>query len=79
MHKLNSKLLLVAGLTALLMAGCGGGGGGGFNAGNISQSTSALFAYITDLIAGTSDMSEPVDINGLTLATDDAAEPTPLN
>ena len=97
MHKLNSKLLMAATLSALLVAGCGGGGGGFINppvvtppstgggtgggsmVGDISQSVAALYAYINDLISGTSDMTDPVNINSLTLATDDAADATPLN
>jgi hypothetical protein len=46
---------------------------------DISQSISALYDYVVGLIAGTSDSSDPIDINALTLATDNSAEPTPLN
>lgn len=71
-------------LGAALVAGCGGDSDNQVAAPDkptmpIELSASALFSYIGNLIDGTSETSEPVDINGLTLAVDDAAEPTPLN
>ena len=82
MKKLNSKWMFSVALAAALMAGCGGGGGSVSSppvSTDISQSVSALVTYLNELIAGTSDLGEPIDINGLTLATDDAAEPASLN
>lgn len=84
MRKLNKKWLLGAALATALVTGCGGGGGGGGGGGafvstDISQSISALITYMNTLIAGTSETSDPIDINSLTLATDDLAEPTPIN
>ena len=86
MHKLNSKLVLTATLTAALLAGCGGGsdssassdGGGGFSLSDISQNINTVFAYVSRLIADNGENTDPVDINGFTLATDDTASPTPL-
>ena len=86
MHKLNSKLVLTATLTAALLAGCGGGsdssassdGGGGFALSDISQNINTVFAYVSRLIADNGENTDAVDINGFTLATDDTASPTPL-
>ena len=98
MHKLNSKLVLTAALTAALLAGCGGGddnsssdvgsggssssdgggGGGGLVVSDISQNINTVFAYVSRLIADNGENTDPVDINGFTLATDDTASPTPL-
>ena len=80
MYKLNSKLLTAGALSALLMVGCGGGSSGGTAVStDISQSISALITFMNTLIADSSDTGEPVDINSLTLATDDSAEATPIN
>ncbi|MES2944660.1 MAG: hypothetical protein V4772_17470 [Pseudomonadota bacterium] len=91
MHKLNSRLMLAAVLSAALVAGCGGDGSAAppivapvptptpTPVADISTSVSDLFAFVSALIAGTSDSSDPIDINPLTLATDNAASPTPLN
>ena len=83
MHKLNSKLVLTAALTAALLAGCGGGGGSGSDAGgliisDISQNINTVFDYVSRLIANNGENSDPVDINGFTLATDETSSPRPL-
>ena len=85
MHKLNSKLVLTAALTAALLAGCGGGGGsssggegGGFALSDIGQNINTVFEYISRLIANNGENTDAVDINGFTLATDETASPTPL-
>ena len=87
MHKLNSKLVLTAALTAALLAGCGeggssssdvGSGGGGSVVSDISQNINTVFDYISRLIANNGENTDPVDINGFTLATDETASPTPL-
>lgn len=82
MNKLNSKLMLTAVLAAALLAGCGGGGGGGGvtvdPATETGQSVMKTIAFIKSLIANNGENSDPIDINPLTLAVDDSAEPTPL-
>jgi hypothetical protein len=63
------------------LVGCGGGGGGSAAAPpppDIGRNVSDLVAFIQGLIAGTDESSAPIDINPLTLVTDDTAEPTPL-
>ena len=72
------KLVLAGLIAGAFLTGCGGGGGGG--GASIANSTSALFNYVNGLITSNTDnTSDPVDINGLTLAVDDTAEPTPVN
>ena len=86
MKKREIKLLAAAAVSSLLIIGCGGrtdrdpsaAGGGPGAAGDIGTSVSALIAYMEGLIA-TDENSDPVDINSLTLATDDTAEPLPIN
>ena len=84
MNKFSNKLVWALVLGTALVAGCGGGGGGDLAEVQkpttpTNLSVSALFNYLSDLIAGTSETSEPVDVNGLTLAVDETTEPTPLN
>jgi len=83
MNKFSNKLVWALVLGTALVAGCGGGGDSYAEASKpttpTNLSVSALFKYIGDLIAGTSDTSEPADVNGLTLAVDETTEPTPLN
>ena len=78
MTKTKTRLLAASILAAALVSGCGGGGGGDGPVEDISQSTSDLLAFMNRLIAGTDESSEPVDINALTLAVDDTAEPAAL-
>ncbi|TAG34176.1 MAG: hypothetical protein EAZ34_06375 [Polaromonas sp.] len=86
MHKLNSKRVLTAALTAALLAGCGGGsdssassaGGGDLALSDISQNINTVFAYVSRLIADNGENTDPTNINGFTLATDDTASPTLL-
>ena len=83
MNKFSNKWVWALVLGTALVAGCGGGGDSHVEVQKPTAPTdlsvSALFKYIADLIAGTSETSEPADVNGLTLAVDDATEPTPLN
>ena len=83
MFKFNTKLMAGAALTAGLLAGCGGGGSdvavGGLPPPVMEQTISDVFAFINQLVAGNDENSDPTDTNGLTLASDDTAEPTPLN
>lgn len=87
MRKSNAKLWAGAAFSAVLLAGCGGGGGGiGGTEGVVSppaptameQTITDVFAFISKLIASNGENTEPIDINPLTLATDDASEPRPL-
>ncbi len=75
MHKLNRGPMLAV-MAAALLAGCGGGGGSG--APDVAHSDSVAVAFMKNLIAGTNETSEPIDINALSLAVDDRAEPDPL-
>ena len=83
MIKLNRQLGLATVLVSALLAGCGGGGGGN-DAGAppagtpTNLSASAVFTYISNLISGTSESGELVDVNALTLAGDDTASPSAL-
>ncbi len=74
MNKIKLRFVAMSVLAAALLVGCGGGGGG-TPAEDISQSTSDLLAFMNRLIAGTDETSDPIDINSLTLAVDDTAEP----
>ena len=81
--KMSFKLLCAALLTSAALAGCGGGDSIDVLpvppvAATPSNSVNALVAYLQQLIAGTSDSTDPVDINGLELATDDMAEPSAI-
>ena len=98
--------VVAAGLSAILIVGCGGGqlrgtadasgatgsvasGGSGSGSGSgsgggsaaspgIGASVSALLAYVQALLT-TDQNSDAVDINSLTLAVDDTAEPSPIS
>lgn len=76
--KMTLKTLAAAVVTAAALAGCGGGGGGIDVLPTPSNSVNALVTYLQELIASTSESSDPVDINGLELATDDTAEPSEI-
>ena len=84
MFKLNSKLMAGAALCAVLLAGCGGdGGGNGGRDGAVvpppaEQTITSVVEFIKNLIASNSENSDPIDINSLTLAADDTAEPVPV-
>ena len=81
----HSRLMAAAALSALLLAGCGGSnddnnnsGGSGSPQGPVAQTVTNVVAYINDLIAGTSDSAEPIDIESLTLTADNGSESAPL-
>ena len=83
MFKFNSRLVAGAALSAALLAGCGGDGGGSYGAvtpppGPVQQTVADVVAYINKLVASTGENTEPVDIDPLTLATDDTSEAAPL-
>ena len=90
MSKLISKSVACAAFAALVVAGCGGdgttvSGGGGLTPpvlpapGPMQETINNVFAYISQLIANTEANSEPIDINRLTLATDDGSPPASLD
>lgn len=82
--KMTFKLLSAALLTSAVLAGCGGGGSDVLSEPTVgvaptpSNSVNALVSYLQELIAGTSDSTDPMDINGLELATDDTGEPSAI-
>ena len=80
MFKLSSKWVLVSVLATALVAGCGGGSSASANPpSNPATSAQGVVDYILGLIASsTTDLAEPADIDAVTLATDDTAEPSPI-
>ena len=83
MFKLNTKLLSAAAVCAALLAGCGGGDGNGNGTGGLTpqpaqQTVTAVVDFIKNLFASNGENSDPIDINSLTLAVDDTAEPAPI-
>ena len=82
-------------LMALALGGCGGGGGeggGGAGAGpagaapagsqvpgSAQQSVGGLMAYLKELIAQSSDTTEPVALGNVVLPTGDTSAPEPVN
>jgi hypothetical protein len=62
------------------LAGCGGGGDSGTPAPapDPNQSVAGLVAYLQALIAGTDDTSEPLNIDAVSPAVDDTADPVTL-
>ena len=92
MFKHHSKLMAGAVLASAFLAGCGsssGDGDGGNQASTgpgtsppappVQQTITAVADYVRNLFASTGDKTEPVDINGLTLATDDRSEPAAVD
>ena len=82
MLKLNLKLMAGAALSAALLAGCGGSGGG-YDAGAqppgpVAQTITDVAGFIQNLIANNGANTAPIDINPLTLAVDNNAEPKPV-
>lgn len=82
----SMKFLAPVLLACAVLAGCGGGGGAVVApvttpapAGpGIGDSVSALLAYMTGLLATTSETGEPVALGDTTLAVDDTLEPAGL-
>lgn len=82
MRKHTAKALFATAVCAALLTACGGGGGGGGatppTADETPRTITNVFDFIRNLIANNGENSEPININTLTLATDDKAEPEPL-
>jgi hypothetical protein len=81
-------LLAVAGTLTACGGGGGDGGGGPSGGGAVSgsdvpssalQSSDGLVAYLKQLIAGTSDSTEPVALGDVTLPQSDTTEPASVN
>jgi hypothetical protein len=78
-------------LMVLALAGCGGGGSGGQPAnsgatgsgsqvpGSAQQSVGGLMAFLMELIAQSSDTTEPMVLGDAALPTDDTSGPQPVN
>ena len=86
MIKVNTKLAAAAMLSAALLAGCGGGDGGGgvgvgVGGGGSTQTqtiaSNSVVAFIQQLFTA-DENSDPIDINSLTLASDDTVEPSAI-
>ncbi len=82
MKKLAMRCVLASALAAGALAGCGGdgdsgtGSAGGGQSG-IGQNVNDLIAYMNALIA-TDENGDPVDVNALSLAVDDAGDAAAL-
>ena len=76
MQMTTYKGWLLVGVTVLALAGCGGGGSGAAaEASPVLEGSAAVLDFINNLIAGTNETDEPIDLDAVTLALDDAAEP----
>jgi hypothetical protein len=81
MHKFNPRLMLTAVAAATLLAACGGGGGGvaaNDPGSEVGQSVEKTVNFVRDLIANKGENSDPIDIDPITLAVDDTADPMPV-
>lgn len=82
MRKPNVKMMLAAASAAALVAACGSNDDPVVAPVDPStqtgQSVQKTLDYITGLIAGNSENSDEVDVNAITLAVDDAAEPSAI-
>lgn len=81
MNKLNARLVLATVVSTVLLAGCGGGGGSAADTATPGspQSVTAVVNYINNLITGTSENGDQVDVNLLTLAEDDSDGPIAID
>ena len=85
MNKPNVKMMLVVASAAAMVAACGG-----VNdpvvapvvvidpATQTGQSVQKTLDYITGVIANNGETSDAVDVNAITLAEDDTAEPSAI-
>ena len=86
MKHLSLKWLVPTVMAVALVAGCGGGGGGSPVVGNtpgapvtpppgIGESVEALLAFMTGLLANTTETGDPVVLDNKPLAVDDTGGP----
>ena len=82
---MKKQWMLASVLATAFLAGCGGGDVVGSSvpsptlpAPSVGNTVSVLVQFVQQLIAGTNESNEPVDINGLTLVADDKVEPTAI-
>lgn len=86
MKHLSMKWLVPTVMAVALVAGCGGGGGGAPVVGGnppgapvtppgIGESVEALLAFMTGLLANTTETGDPVVLDNKPLAVDDTREP----
>ena len=79
MRKTNVKMMLAAASAAALVAACGGRSDPVIDpATQTGASVQQTISYISNLIANNGENSDAVDVNAITLAVDDTAEPTAL-
>ena len=80
MFILPSKWVFAAVLASALTAGCGGDSSSSSAAPpDPAKNAQGVVDYVLALIASsTDDSGEPIDINLVTLATEDLAEPSPI-
>jgi hypothetical protein len=82
MHRLNVKMMLAVVSAAALVAACGSNddpvAAPVDPATQTGQSVQKTLDYLTGLIAGNSENSDAVDVNAITLAVDDTAEPSAI-
>lgn len=84
MKHVNKKAGATLILVLLMLTGCGGGSSDPFSTGAATPSTPSavtianVVKYLTDLMAGTGEATEPTDANAVELAVDDTAEPAAL-
>jgi len=83
---MNKSLVSLLCAAAVLITACGGGGDDSPAPPateqvptTVNSSVSAFIGYLMVLIASAADALEPVDVSAVTPATDDAAEPSPVN
>ena len=83
MRKPNVKMMLAVVSAAALVAACGGNDDPVVvtpvdPSTQTGQSVQKTLDYITGLIAGNSENSDEVNVNAITLAADDTAEPSAI-
>lgn len=82
---MNKSLVSLLCATAVLAA-CGGGDDGPATPPvteqvppSVNTSSTSFIGYVMALVASVADALEPVDLSAVTPATDDTAEPDPVN